>query len=222
MSSVFLEPPSLGNFSIILAAYTIANSRQLSGLELIQLIAGIVITLLASDSRLATVTIGVLLVLRVSMLSSIRVLSACYFWLALFAAFIAVLFLGWDAVADNFEGRTVRAVQQLMRFDLADVLGISNTIPTLDSGHEYLVLTQSVFGLLLFWAYLSFASKPASIEAIRFHHYLWIYISFNLIVAASALSIKTAALLWFAYGALLSEGCRTLSRERKGNVCSAT
>ena len=204
MSSIFLEPPSLGNFSIILSIYLLTEYERLKINERLQLSLGIILTIIASDSRLGSVTI-----LMFFLLHSLRIwrcanLHYIYFWASLGVAAFAVYTFGLEYTGDNFQGRTVFALESIARLDVFEWLGISKTSPTLDSGHEYLILTQSVFGLLLFWLFTALGLPGQETPVLKFNHFLSLYLALNLIVSAAVFSLKTAAPLWFMYGALMA------------------
>ena len=63
--------------------------------------------------------------------------------------------------ADNFSGRIAFSTHLLAGFDVDGLLGVSDTRlgPAADAGLAYLILTQSVFGLIILWGYLSMGSR---------------------------------------------------------------
>ena len=94
-------------------------------------------------------------------------------------------------------------------FWVQDLLGLKNTLipPAVDSGITYLILTQSLPGVLLLWLFIVYSGADATAEQVRYSHALCLYISLSMLVSYAFLTIKTASLAWFIQGALQHRRC---------------
>nr|HML30044.1 polysaccharide biosynthesis protein GumE [Hyphomicrobium sp.] len=117
-------------------------------------------------------------------------------------------FLGLKSGEDDFAGRLAGTVELIHRFDLSDFLGLSNQLvdSTVDSGISYLIVTQSLAGLILLWTFIAWHVSEETTEQVRFTHALCIYLTLSMLVSYSLLTIKTAAILWFIQGTLQGGG----------------
>lgn len=204
VSSVFLEPVTLGNYVIIITIYLVLFYRQL-GLKLWSLLAaGNLIALVGCDGRLAT--LSSLIIIAVSMVARHlpRRSSLLYLPLALIGAVILSVTTGADPRDDDFLGRIAYCVNLLSKYGVWDWMGLSDTFvgPAADSGIAYLVTTQSVFGLALIFVLLVTTSCEQRAEQVRGLHAVTVFSVLTLLISYSLFSIKTAALLWFVHGAL--------------------
>jgi putative polymerase len=204
MSSVFLEPVSLGNYCSIIVAFTASCFRRLGWPATIYLAVTTIILLAGCDGRLA-------------MLASIIIVAAAFVtpYLPAFSAIIylpvaaltlvcAASFLGLHSGDDDFAGRLAGTVELLKEFDLADYLGLSNQYvdSTVDSGLAYLIVVQSLPGLILLWTFITWHVREETTEQVRFTHSLCLYLTLSMLVSYSLMTIKTAAIVWFIQGAL--------------------
>ena len=74
--------------------------------------------------------------------------------------------------------------------------------PAADAGLAYLILSQSLFGVIILWSYISLGSRADTPAQIRYYHSTSLWLSLFMMVGAAFLTIKTAGLLWFIYGSL--------------------
>jgi putative polymerase len=116
LSSVFLEPVSLGNYCTIMTAYLCARARHIGLLGTLLLALGTAALLLGSDGRLATTTSLVIVVLS---LLAVRRLppygTLLYLPIAVAGAFVTVSVTGASAFGDDALGRLARSVLLLQR-----------------------------------------------------------------------------------------------------------
>jgi putative polymerase len=207
LSSIFLEPVSLGNYCIIVVAYVCARYTQLSVPTRIFLIGGALLGILGCDGRLAAASI-VLVVLGALVAPSLPRRSAIlYLPGAVIAAFLLVHFGGFRNGPDNFSGRLAHTIYLLDQYHISEFLGISDQYLTsaVDSGLAYLITTQSLLGVVILWWFIVCASAEDSMEQIKFTHGICIYLVLTMMVSFSLVTIKTAALLWFVHGVLQRE-----------------
>lgn len=209
VSSVFLEPVSLGNYVVIITAFLCAYHRHLSGAVLAFLVLGNGAALIACDGRLATVCLGIIVMVSAVVPMLPRRSALIYLPLALAGAIVFAVVTQANPLEDNFSGRIAFCVKLLSRYDVAEWLGVSNRFigqgtmgAAADSGIAYMITTQSVIGVVLFWILLVFSADERAREQSVFLHGICIYMMLTMLVSYSLFSIKTAALVWFLHGAL--------------------
>jgi putative polymerase len=204
MSSVFLEPVSLGNYCIFVVACLVAVPHLLKRWQILMLGAGTALMLVACDGRLATVTILFIAVFAVMAPRLPERVTLLLPLLIMFCASAFVVAFAVSAGSDTFPGRVAHTVHLLGRMSLVDWMGASDLLLPLavDSGIAYLIITQSVAVTLLFWITFVMAADEADAPAARYKAGVAAYLALSMLVSFSFLSIKTAAPLWFVLGAL--------------------
>lgn len=204
MSSLFLEPVSLGNYCSIVTVFLCACMRRLGLAASGYLALTTAAMLVGCDGRLATATC-VLIVIACAMAPWLPPRSAVlYLPAAVLLVFALVIGADLQPGTDDFPGRLAYTVQLLSSYDVPEILGLSNELVSkaMDSGVAYLITTQSLPCLLLLWAYISLIPREDTKEQVRFTHGLSLYLALSMMVSYSFLTIKTGALLWFIQGAL--------------------
>ncbi len=206
-SSVFLEPVSLGNYSILATVFTLSFWGHLSRLKRIFFIATTLIILVGSDGRLAAVTCTVLVLASVIFPLLPRYSNVLYLPGALLLSGMIVAWLGLQNSGDDFSGRLASSIDFLGSLDITTLFGLDpgQSAYGYDSGVSYFLITQSVFGLAVVWLFICLVPLYYNRTSTVFVHSICTYISLNLLVSYSLFSIKTAALMWFMYGYLLPE-----------------
>lgn len=204
ISSVFLEPVSLGNYVVIITAFICAFYRQLSPKVRIFLIIGNVIALIGCDGRFAAVTSELIIMATIVAPWLPRKSALLYLPFILIGALAFVAIVQPDWTQDNFPGRVAYGIEMLRQFGGWEWFGNSDRLvgPAADSGIAYTITTQSVVGLTAFWIFLVLNSEERTLAQIKYLHALCLYIALTMLVSYSLFSIKTAALLWFIYGSL--------------------
>ena len=201
---MFLEPVSLGNYVIIIATFLCANFSKFSVRYRAFLLVGIVIALVGCDGRLAAICSAVIVLVTLFAPRLPPKIALLYLPAIVIGAFVFVFTTHPDALQDNFSGRVAYCVNLLANYDVADWLGLSDhfIIRAFDSGIAYIVATQSVIGVALFWVLLNFEADERWPSQIKFTQGLCTYVALTMLVSYSLFSIKTAALLWFIHGSL--------------------
>lgn len=206
MSSIFLEPVSLGNYCIIVCGFICARYRALSSGARLFLVLGVLLALIGSDGRLAALScIAIIAIAAIA--PRLPAKSALLYPFAVTGiAFALVSLAGLRAGSDDFPGRIAHTVELLQKYDVEEFLGASSRFLSVavDSGLAYLVTTQSLFGTMAIVALIFLSSKDDTAEQARYTHAVSLYLAFTMIVSFSLLSVKTAALLWFIHGSLQS------------------
>lgn len=204
VSSVFLEPVSLGTYCIIISAYLFALWRSLGWKSRAYLLLSNLFLIVACDGRLAFVTFFATLFVCVFWRRWSRYLPALYLPGILIAAFAFVHIADPARGNDDFVGRIAWTTDLLESYDITEFLGMSDAFidKAVDSGIGYIITTQSIAGLVLFWILCSCCSRYETREQICYNHALCLYVCFNSLVSYGFLTIKTAALLWLVKGIL--------------------
>lgn len=216
LSSVLLEPVSLGNYVVIAVAFVCANHAQMGRKAVAFLSLGSVIALLGSDGRFAAVSSAI--VVLVAFLAPLlpRKLPLLYLPATVLAAVGLIVLTQPDATGDNFTGRLAYGIGLLGDYELADWFGNSDQFvaAAADSGIAYTIATQSVIGLTAFWCFLVLGAKEQTTRQVKYLHSICIYLALSMLISYSLFSIKTAALLWFIFGSLQLDSAHTANARR--------
>lgn len=204
VSSVFLEPVSLGNWTIVVTVLLAAFWRRVSVPARVLLIAGNAMALVMCDGRLAI--LGCALVIALALVARhvprfVPLLMPVLGYGALAAArALDVLPLG----GDTFAGRLSKGMLYFERLSLTELMGAAPDVPgyTFDSGWAYFAMTQGVLGFAAFWTALVLLMPWRGVEARRFLLGCTLFFTLSMPISNAFLSIKAAALLFACYGSL--------------------
>ncbi|CAA9521997.1 MAG: hypothetical protein AVDCRST_MAG31-1685 [uncultured Sphingomonas sp.] len=206
LSSVFLEPVSLGNYVMIATIWLAGFWRRIpSGMRVVAVLANLFL-LVGSDSRMASLTCLVLVLaipLGRLLPSYIAVLTAP---IVIGLMFLADVGLGLQAGTDDFGGRIAHSVDVFRAMEVQHYAGLAVDLlrPAEDAGFAYVIMSQSLLVALIVWGSL-LLRRLVTPEGRYVHLAVAIYVSMNLTVSWSLFSIKTAALLWFLLGRAIRE-----------------
>lgn len=201
VSSVFLEPVSLGNFATICAAWGL--SRNLNELRKMLFFVGMAVVLMVlSDSRFALLSVSLMVAMRLFVHGKALNLAIA----APFACIVLLLVVGMYTTTisgDDFHGRLAISGWSLLAFDLPTLMGAAPGGHFGDQGYAY---AFSNFGLpicLLMWFSLWFLTMPDE-RGERFRAFVCIYIALILCVSGNSLfALKSAGIVWFLMGCCL-------------------
>ena len=225
LSSIFLEPVSLGNYNSIITAFICARWTSLSRAMAGFLVVGNVLILIGCDGRLAGMS-SVLIVLSAFIAAYMpRGTASLYLPLTLACAFVATDLLGLNAGPDDLSGRIAHTVYLLREYEVVDLFALSDRFiwQAVDSGVAYLIMTQTILGFAVIWLIVTVGPRQDRPEQARYTHALSIYLSLAMMVSFSILTIKTAALLWFVQGCLQrKEITRAFARKPAAREAAAT
>ena len=206
-SSTFLEPVSLGNYSIVTTIFIFSFWKEMAQWMRLFFVLSTLIILVGSDGRLATVTcvviaLGSLIFPRLPRYSNVLYLPAL---ILILGTMIALL--GMQDSGDDFTGRLAGSIDLLTSLNIEELLGFDafQAVRAFDSGITYFIITQSIIGAGLIWLFVCLVPRYDSRTSTVMIHSICLYISFNLLVSYSLFSIKTAALMWFMYGYILQD-----------------
>jgi putative polymerase len=202
VSSIFLEPVSIGNFCSIAFAWLLVRFeiRPLKNLMFAVLVVAVIIL---ADDRLAAVTCLAFLVARI-----LPVPPRTIMWLLPFLTIggltICATISSSQGVDQSIYGRLVGSGRLISGFEAGDWFGIGQrslqSMLDVDSGYAYAIYAVGLPGLVLLWTAFIFARDDTPYGA-GYRMLLAIYISIGFAVSQAGFSIKTAALAWFLVGA---------------------
>ena len=203
VSSVFLEPVSLGNFAVIVAAWGLSKPRaEYKQMLFFVLSAAILIAL--SDSRYGLIVVTSLIAMRIAVRGRLNVAVIILPFVAVVVLVLIGLFFE-GGLADNIMGRLSWTGNTLLTFNVEKILGIQGfNIPYGDMGYAYLLSRWGVLLCIVLWAAL-WLVKMTDERGERFRTYAALYISLILTVSGTSFfALKTAGLLWFLMGSCTS------------------
>lgn len=200
VSSVFLEPVSLGNFSCLIAAWGLsrdANDWRKGAF----FVSSAVLLIVLCDSRFALLLLPLMLITRVLLRGTALNLAL----LAPFVALALVLIVGATTTeyGDNFMGRVALSGWALLDFN--SELLFAMTVPRFygDMGYAYLIAGFGIPLCLILWFSLWLQPMPDE-RGRRFRAFVALYIALILAISGSSLfAFKTSALLWCLLGCMM-------------------
>ena len=203
-SSIFLEPLSLGNYCSFSALMILLFWRDWRWRTRLAMLTSWAVLLVGSDSRFAAASSVALLIAAPIVRLLPAALSVFYLPLAILGARVVSRALDWNPLDDDFPGRIARGMKQLFKLDAYDLTGFSVPTPALaDSGISYLVMSQSVAGVVVMQLFLYLIVRPMDARQRLVVHGTAISFALSILVSISMLSIKTAAFYWFYVGVIL-------------------
>ena len=221
ISSVFLEPDSLGNYAAIMFAWCVSAAIG-SRWKRNTLLSLSVFCFVLADSRFGAGCCALMLVFSLTPLVRSRLLIFVLPVLVLLALTIAGSLNELRGtvpaiMSDNFAGRLLFSGRLLNYWHLPQWLGlVPSQVYTADTGYAYVINNLGLPLALLFLGMFAM-HPPARREAMLMKAMIVIYISTSLCIGASIFTIKTAALLWFLYG-VANAPAVVLPRGRAGCV----
>ncbi len=206
VSSLFLEPSTLGNFGMLVTLWAIVRSRMEARLYILTALGGLVLLIL-SDTRFdayflvlatmmsifhARLTTPVVLVLP------FIVMFALYFLAASADPYTGVPMVGGLGLYDRllYSGRVLSFFNAYNWFGLE-----TSQAQTFDSGYGYIIGAVGIIGFALLWT-LFMSLRGASQGFYTFRNIVGVYFATLLCISASQFTIKLAATLWFLLGVL--------------------
>jgi len=211
ISGIFLEPPSAGNFGLIVFAWVLLRDRRRFLAFFTKSVAVATIIVLA-DSRFGLYCC----VFTVLLYVATPIIRPTMLFVAPFLAIIELVHYAavhWQEPIENtMSGRFLKSGDIISSLDLWQVFGVQATDVQAaaaafaangfgDSGYSYMLVTVGLVGVTAIWGLFVYA--PArNADAARFKNFVALYFILLLSISAAIFTIKTAALLWFLYGTL--------------------
>jgi putative polymerase len=202
VSSIFVEPVTMGNFIIFFCAIAVTFWRSLRTVGVVFSLALILFLLIASDGRLASATCLLMLILAPLLRRVDQTLAAFLFIGVLLAGWLAVWALGVGAYDDTLLGRVFVSVDAINQMSPREWFGMDLAAPYRysDSGIAYFIAGQSILVVLVFLIAYSFMLKMPTSNGQLFKNLFVVAFALSLLVSNAYFSIKTAGLWWFACG----------------------
>lgn len=202
VSSIFVEPVTMGNFIIFFCAVAITFWRSLRVAGVVFSLALILFLLIASDGRLASATCLLMLMLAPLLRRVDQTLAGFLFIGVLLAGWLAVWALGVGAYEDTMMGRVFVSVDAIAAMSPREWLGMDLAAPYRysDSGIAYFIAGQSILIVLVFLIAYSFLLRMPTSNGKLFKNIFVVAFALSLLVSNAYFSIKTAGLWWFACG----------------------
>lgn len=206
LSSLFLEQISLANFSIVLAIFLSTFWSSLKRWDRVLYFFTVVFIILTTNSRTASIICSMILVGHF-----VFPILPRYFHLLYLPAIIimsAILFydpnMDVRLQSDDLQGRIGHTMANMATMGDAYFTGgtLNEVFRMMDSGMTYLIMTQTVFGLIAFWLFTGLIIPGRDASDKRFNHGVALYLFLNLLTSGSVLSIKVSAPLFFILGYL--------------------
>lgn len=206
LSSIFLEQVSLANFAMVLTIFITTFWQKLVRWEKVFYVFAVVFIILTNNSRTATLICSALAIGYFIFPILPRYIHMLYLPGILLVA--AILFydpnMPLRLQSDDIPGRVGHTVANLAAMGSAYFTGgtLNEIFRMMDSGYTYIIMTQTVFGLIAFWLFTSLIVPGTDGYKRRFNHGIALYIFTNLLIGAAVFSIKVSAPLWFIAGFL--------------------
>jgi putative polymerase len=218
LSSIFLEPVSLGNFMIMTAGFTAAFWQQMSNRLRAFFVASATLMLFACDGRLAALATVAIIAMSVGRRLLPRHAGLVFLPVVAGLAIFVTSTTGLKSGTDDLSGRVAYTAELLSAMSLYDFAGWSDALleRSVDAGLVYLIITQSIIGVGLIWSFMTLAADEATPEQKIYKNSLLLYLALTMMVSYSFVSIKTAAPLWFIFGALLTKPDDDWDRDADG------
>jgi putative polymerase len=197
VSSVFLEPVSMGNFGVILYAWGLFRSQYRHRWLLIVIALGLV-TL--ADARFGFFTCIVITLLNplFRFIPKPVWIVMPFLLLSLFAAYGIIS--GTSGGANDVSGRFAVTANLVTNLPVGVVLGYEATNQfTADSGFAYTLTKFGILGFIGLWSALVLLPCKDP-RAWQFHSMMIIYLLLIMTISNSFYSVKTAALMFFMMG----------------------
>ena len=211
VSSVFLEPISMGNFATMCAAWGFSKDTSKTR-EMVLFVGAAVVMMVLADSRFALMAVSLMAAARIFLKGNL--VNVAIF--APFAAILLLLVLGLDTTGrgeDSFHGRLAFSGFTLMQFDIPMIFGATGFHNFADQGYAYVISSFGLPACLLLWASLWLVRMPDD-QGTRFRAFAAIYFSLILCISGnSAFAFKSAAVLWLLLGCCM----RTPAPVRQSN-----
>lgn len=197
-SSIFLEQVSLANYAAALCIFMLSLWPHVSFKVKFMHIATVLLVVLSNNTRTTSILlvlsiVGYYLYPRIPKYTSVLLAPA------IIVLGIVVYYMNPYARGDDFVGRTSFTGYVLTHMGLSEYFGMSIDKLALlgDNGYPYLIYSSTIFGMIVFWLFVSLVIPQDSPPQRRCANSLALYIFINLLVSGTAtFSMKVGAPLW--------------------------
>lgn len=211
ISSVFLEPVSLGFYAFISGLYFVAMKDRLPRRQVFLAVFITLFLIWLGDARMAFGSLMIVIMLRPLFARLDHRLTVLVFPAALLAGYILIESQMINLEGEGLGARTLWTFQGIWETKDAQFFGLKHYgIDMVDSGFLYLISYQGIWGFLLYWLPPIFFKGKLSKEARVYWFGATIFLASGFMVSYAIFTIKTASLLWFCYGYIIA---RTRQKE---------
>lgn len=205
ISSVFLEPVSLGFYAFISGLYFTAMKDRLPAIQVFLALCLTFFLIWIGDARMAFMSLAVVIAGRPFFALLNHNFTLLLFPAALLAGFFIVDSGLFNLSGEGIGARTLWTVERLQDTQESQFFGLRPyDSEMVDSGFLYILGYQGILGFLLYWLPPVFFKARLSREARVFWFGAAIFLVFGFMISNAIFTIKTAALLWFCYGYIIS------------------
>jgi putative polymerase len=204
ISSVYLEPVSLGFFGFILGLFFLSIRNDIKRIVYILGLVFAYFFIWMSDARMAFGSLTLMIFLRPLMVRFDHRFAAAIFP-AIFALCTVIYLTGaLDTVGEGLGARVLDTMKRLATVDFYMLIGLTDSkLFTEDSAFAKLLFNQGFLGFLLYWLPPILFLRRLPDQAKIYLFGVSIFLSFGFMLSSAIFTIKTAALLWFLYGYLI-------------------
>lgn len=205
LSSVFLEPVSLGFFGFIAGLFFVSIKNSISFPKFVfGMILGYFLIMI-SDARMAFISLTLVLFLRPVFARMDHRFSVLVFPGVLLISFIIYITSVFGTSGEGIGWRVDDTMKRFAAMNFELFTGLSTeTYFAEDSALLKVFQFQGIFGLLLYWLAPVFFMRRMAVEPRIYLFGITIFLSFGFIISSAILTIKTASFLWFLYGYLVA------------------
>jgi putative polymerase len=214
VSSVFLEPITLGNFGALVALWALVRSRMEGRFYVWLALAGLALIVL-SDGRFVAcfVIVSFAVVMappRTTTLGAFLLPFAIILTLCAWGAAVEQSYSGAPEIVEGLGAydRLLYSARVLFDFDILNWMGLeASRAQTFDTGYGYVISNIGIVGLVALW--LLFMSREGPSHGyFAFRNAIAVFLAVILCISNSPFTIKIAAPLWFLLGVLsVAGGC---------------
>lgn len=205
ISSVFLEPVSLGFYAFISGLYFIAMKNRLPGGQVLLALCLTMFLIWIGDARMAFASLLVVILCRPLFALLGHRLSLLIFPGLLAAGFFIVDSGLFSLDGEGLGARMLWTVERLRATTEAQFFGLRPYDSDMfDSGFLTLLGGAGIGGFLLYWLPPVLFRARFPREARIFWFGASIYLASGLMISSAIFTIKTAALLWFCHGYIIA------------------
>ncbi len=203
-SSIFLEQVSLANFCGVMVIYLVSFANRITLFDRLIFVTTIVLILVTNDTRTMLIfaivsAMGYVIYPFIPKIFNFLMMPGI-----VMVGFIIHAFKP-NAHDDDFVGRISGTVRNIIAMDLPATMGLELDKATtfVDSGYVYITYGATIFGLIMFWLFVSFYPAGQTPNQKRLCHSLSLFMFLNLMIGSTAIfSMKTAGLGWLLVGFL--------------------
>ncbi len=201
ISSVFLEPIELSDFAVIAYAWLLCRFRARSVANTIGYMLVCLVLIAFCDSRFASVVCVLITICHLAGISRHTAFVASLPLVMCGATLFRALLWHPVVVGDDLMGRLYLSGSLLASFTASEWFGLRESLGQIgDAGYAYLITYAGFLAIGVLWvAFLAGSGTTRLAQTVR--GAIAIYTTVLLTVSYGSFSIKTAALLWYLYGA---------------------